>query len=611
MDSSSFFAKLSKALLYSSAITLLIVLVVASFSPGCTNVDTIDMWGQAHSRIYHDWHSVALTIIMTYLIRIYDGLQPVLVLQTLLFATGILLTIKKYSTPLIGIFLLLAFSLAPPIFFWLGFVGVDSFMACSLIFAIGAIYRYKESGAWPFLWLGLIGLYFGVATRHNGVFAVPFLLAWLFLRRPWFRSWLKIALVLLVFVGFLKVTDAAFRVRHEYPEQAGFLYDLAALSVKSGTMMVPPEFQKPGISLPMVQKALDPFNDGWLFWGPDSVIRLTESPQDMRDLESTWMKAVVTHPVEYLAWRSRYFARYAGIDTMELEPIIESCIVPNEQGLVAVQSRLHRWIMDHLKRIDQSILFRPYFYLSILLIFLVQGLWLKRWDTVWIAFAGIGYSLGYFIFGQSGNFRLAVFTNFTAVLLIVRLIAERVSEARAKSDTHARISPAWYVVASVLMIVAMVKIIHLARSPEAVLAGKAVFSNADFESGSVAPWQAYEDVHASVTSDQRHAGKYGLAESDNPGSVYQDITGLDPGKRYRIGAWVSASPGATAPAQIAVWDPVTNIIAYSGTITANSTWQPIELATTASASGTLRIHLFREQGSGTVYWDDVHIAEER
>lgn len=600
--------KLSTALLYLSTTSLLAALVVASFNPGCMNVDTMDMWGQAHSRVYHDWHSVALTIIMTYLIKLHNDFQPVLVLQILLFSSGLLMTIRKYSGPLLGVSLLLLCGLAPPIFAWLGVVGVDSFMACCLVFAIGAIYRYKDGGRRLFFWLGLLGLYLGLATRHNGIFAVVPLLAWTLLRRPWLRSSLKIVLVLVGFAVLLQLTNVVYRVQHEYPEQAGFLYDLGALSIRSGTMLVPVEFQKPGITLPAIQKEMDPSNDGWLFWGPDSVFEITWKASSMRQLERTWVKAVITHPKQYLAWRSLFFANYLGVVHTELEPVMDSCIAPNDLGLVPVNSRLHVWTMNHLLLIEQSIFFRPYFYLSILLIFLAQGFWLKRWDTVAIAAAGIAYSLAYFIFGQSTNFRLACFTNFAAVLLIVRLIVERVSAVRANSKVQTKARPALYFVVSALMLIALAGIVRASPGPTAVSVLNG-FSNADFEKGHLEPWKPYQGVHASITSENHHGGFYSLAESDGSGSVYQDITGLQPGKTYRITAWVSASPGATAPAQIAVWDPTANVARFSDAVMPNPTWQPIEMAMSNTA-GTLRIHLFRQQGTGTVYWDDVQVYKE-
>ncbi len=565
------------------------------------------MWGQAHTGVYHNWHSVALTIIMTYLIKLHDGFQPVIVLQTLLFTFGILLAIRKYAAPLLGVALLLGVTLCPPIFYWMGFVGVDSFMACWLIFAIGCIYRYKEDHGRVFFWLGMASVYLGFAARHNGVFAALPLLAWLFMPREWNRIAVLIVVTVATFIGFAKITDKVFHVQTEYPEQAGFLYDMAALSVKTGTMLIPQEFQKPGVSITMIQKQLDPYNDGWLFWGPDRVLLLTWNSTYVKDLEAAWIKAVLTHPAPYLAWRMDFFSKYMGLGPIELEPVIDTCIAPNESGFVPVESRLHRWAMGEGLSIGQSILFRPYLYLAILLIFLVQGIWLKRWDTAWIAASGILYSLGYFVFGQTTNFRLACFTVFVAMLLIARVVAERLGSRIAKTSSRVVAAATWQLVASGLLLVALVEVVHLARP----LDGKAVFLNGDFETGSLQPWKPYQGVDASVVPDAKHEGRYGLKEADDAGSVYHDVSGLVPGKAYRIAAWVSASPGDTAPAQIATYDSVANVARFSDSVMPQPAWQPIAITVPASASGTLRIHLFRQQGTGTVYWDDVHIYEEK
>lgn len=601
--------KLSTLLLYLAVIAFLVVLVVASFNPGCMNVDTMDMWGQAHNRIYRNWHSVALTITMTYLIKLHDGFQPVIVLQTILFASGILLTIRKYSRPLLGVALLLLVTLSPPVFYWLGFVGVDSFMACWLIFATGCLYRYKDDNSRVFFWLGIAGLYFGFASRHNGVFAVIPLLVWALTPRTWSRIALLVVFTTIVFVGLNNLTDAVFKVTTEYPEQAGFLYDMAALSVETDTMLVPSELQKPGVPIAAIKKQLDPYNDGWLFWGPESVINLTGDPVAVRHLEVSWIKAVLAHPRAYLTWRTRFFWRYLGLSSIELEPVIDSCIVPNNFGLVSIESRLHRWMMQRALPIEQSILFRPYLYMAILLSFALQGIWAKRWDRVCIAASGLFYSLGYAIFGQTANFRLACFTVFVTMLLIARLIAELADNKLTKRTWGAFPSAALYLLISGAMLIALIKVVHLARPLNTVVAAEAGSSNMGFESGDLAPWHRYQGVQASITSANKHSGSYSLAETDQSGSVYQDVTGLDPHKRYRIVAWVSASPAATAPAQIAIWDPVANVARFSAEVIPNSIWQPLEMPTTGGASGTLRIHLFRRQGSGTVYWDDVHVYQ--
>jgi len=157
------------------------------------------------------------------------------------------------------------------------------------------------------------------------------------------------------------------------------------------------------------------------------------------------------------------------------------------------------------------------------------------------------------------------------------------------------------------MLCALLAVVHWARPLDEVLAGNAIFLNGDFESGGIAPWMPFQDVHANVSSDKVHSGKHSLAETDGAGSLYEDVTGLEPRRRYRISAWVSASPDATAKARIAVFDPVANIATFSETMPLGPAWKLLTHSVAASSAGTLRVHLFRDSGSGTVYWDDVHI----
>jgi hypothetical protein len=140
-------------------------------------------------------------------------------------------------------------------------------------------------------------------------------------------------------------------------------------------------------------------------------------------------------------------------------------------------------------------------------------------------------------------------------------------------------------------------------------AGKlAPVTNGDLETGARALWAPYLSVRASVGSTAVDGGKFSLAAVGGNGSVYQDVHGLQSGVANKVSTWVSGSPGATASAQIAVWDPGTNVATSSNAVTPDATWQPVKHDFTASASGTIRLHSSRGDGTGTVYWDDVSLS---
>ena len=136
-------------------------------------------------------------------------------------------------------------------------------------------------------------------------------------------------------------------------------------------------------------------------------------------------------------------------------------------------------------------------------------------------------------------------------------------------------------------------------------------SDPGFEEEDLAFWQPFQSVHATVSTADPHSGARSLAETESDGSVYQDAKGLEPGRKYQVTAWVSSSPDATAGAQIATWDSSTNGPAVSKEVQPRGTWQLLSAVASADPSGSLRIHLFRLKGSGTIYWDDVRIDPDQ
>jgi hypothetical protein len=100
----------------------------------------------------------------------------------------------------------------------------------------------------------------------------------------------------------------------------------------------------------------------------------------------------------------------------------------------------------------------------------------------------------------------------------------------------------------------------------------------------------------------------GDAEADGKGSVYQDVTGLESGRNYVVSAWVSGAPGDTATAEIAVYDGYRNVATFGPTVASGTGWAPVTHSFQATSSGTIRIHLFRNEGTGVIYWDDVQIS---
>jgi hypothetical protein len=134
--------------------------------------------------------------------------------------------------------------------------------------------------------------------------------------------------------------------------------------------------------------------------------------------------------------------------------------------------------------------------------------------------------------------------------------------------------------------------------------------NGGFESGVADPWSPYLSPTSAVSDEKARQGKFSLCETAGAGSMYQDIGSLQPGKHYTVTGWVSASEHSTAQAQLYLWTPGGSPAAASPSVVPQTTWRALGQTIAIGSSGTVRVHLFRGEGSGKVCWDDIHITPE-
>ena len=153
-------------------------------------------------------------------------------------------------------------------------------------------------------------------------------------------------------------------------------------------------------------------------------------------------------------------------------------------------------------------------------------------------------------------------------------------------------------------------LVDLQKPPDLGQLVEGAVANPGFENSGVAPWRPFQGVVATVTSEQSRTGTHSLAETAGVGSLYQDITGLEPGATYTISAWVSGSPGATASPQIAAFSFGAAAPTFSPQPRVGPGWQLLIQPVKVGQAGVIRVHLLRGQGSGTIYWDDIQVYRD-
>jgi microsomal dipeptidase-like Zn-dependent dipeptidase len=152
-------------------------------------------------------------------------------------------------------------------------------------------------------------------------------------------------------------------------------------------------------------------------------------------------------------------------------------------------------------------------------------------------------------------------------------------------------------------------------------ASQTVMQNGTFEAdgplaqtlwgGSVYQWSVYglDDQFAARISDAaRRSGSSGLEERGGLGIVFQDVGGLQADHVYQVTAWVSWSADSSAPAELWVHDTTGGNVHRRQALPMRG-WYPLTFTYTANTTGRVRIHLSRQAGYGSVYWDDVSVQE--
>ncbi len=132
--------------------------------------------------------------------------------------------------------------------------------------------------------------------------------------------------------------------------------------------------------------------------------------------------------------------------------------------------------------------------------------------------------------------------------------------------------------------------------------------NPDFESPFLYPWKRSSKVQAKVVNSLARSGKGSVELSGEAGYIYQDVSGLSPGRRYEIRVW-ARSDGRPAVAALGLHDKRNQNEQSSGMRAVSvSEYTPLSAPFTASETGVVRIHLTYHGGEGPVYFDDVTVG---
>jgi hypothetical protein len=418
---------------------------LALLYPGQYTYDSAFQIWQARSGEFYNITPVPMLWVWSRLLWLFDNPASLLILNLAMFWAGLGLCMQALAAP-IGVRLcgVLLCGLNPLTLAMMAQMLSDPHMTAAMFLATGLLAHVIRSGrTWPVWVAGLTILYAG-SIRQNALLAVIPLgvlvvAVWKTQQRMTMRR-------ILIAATATAVLTAAFAIaidrliaderRPLWPMLA--LWDLAAMSVASNELLLPPFTHGAGLSVEELREtgAFNPVSTTPLFArsrsGIGSGLDVPFSSEQRAALARAWWNAVSRHPGAYLEHRVRTMALltgrhggasggisyYVGRTTIRDNPPLPEAWFPT------AQKRLY----DLFAALGRSWLFAGLPYLLIHLI-VIPIAWRRRTPTADLALAvstsALFYSASFFVLAPSAELRYLTWPIVAAPLALVLLIARR------------------------------------------------------------------------------------------------------------------------------------------------------------------------------------------
>ncbi|UNM05675.1 MAG: hypothetical protein H6925_03930 [Holosporaceae bacterium] len=285
------------------------------FYPGQLSPDSLSIYAQAQAHQYSDHHPPLMGYLWHYLDLIVKGpLLMYLINLGLIWSALYILAFKIFTAQKNKLlhYYVLCIPLIPHVACYAGFVWKD------LIFAYGyglisvylALKTMKEepiSRKASFL-LGCL-LFYATAVKYQAQFILPLVMGWYTYVQSRFKvgpTLLKAVPLSALFIILIHHTNQHLVTNQGQGSSNSWkyvkIYDLAGMSVRAQTVLIPTAFHKKAVTVADVESA---YSFEWepLITGPNAPFRAPITDAELKIIQSTWWQAVRAHPTLYIAHR--------------------------------------------------------------------------------------------------------------------------------------------------------------------------------------------------------------------------------------------------------------------------------------------------------------------
>ena len=316
--------------------SLALAFSLALYFPGYLSFDSAYQFWQVRTGHFSNQSPVVMTALWQAVNALWPSPAAMLTLHFAAYWTGlVLLALQLWESNLARIAFILGIGFLPPAFVIMGHLWTDASLIAAMTLAFGLTVTGLVGQRPLALALAAPFILYAGAVRHNSLLAiVPLALLWargvldaLPARSDapaGSRRKAGIAAIAMLAVaasfGFGRILDAALTRERVATWTLVATWDLAAISLRTGTMVIPAFARTPGLTLEQLRLQYTPYTNVPVFVGDEHVRHGMDdevySDEELRQLRAAWLAAVAAHPGSYAAHRAdvttRLFGRYDG-----------------------------------------------------------------------------------------------------------------------------------------------------------------------------------------------------------------------------------------------------------------------------------------------------------
>lgn len=418
-------------------------LTVWTFYPGWLSWDSAYQWYQVRSGEWNNVHPVIMTLLWSVTDRMWPGPGGYFLLQLAMYWSGLaVLAIALFARTPARIATLVLLGVFPPVFALVPHLWKDVGMLAAAIWTVALLAHDLRTPRRSLRVAALATLTIACAYRHNALpLALPLL--WhlagrepALATRPRRAAATALLLAAVAIVASLPNRLPGVERRDLWP--ATTIWDIAAVSIDTGTLLLPPELIKPSLTLAELEAHFVPYANVPIFGTgkvADSVSAPLTPAQDAA-VDAAWLGLWTDHTGAYLAHRVRLTWLLAGMDraVRPSHQVVQPGIVPllDNPAVAAREPALQRGWSAAIDRLVRTPVFSlaPYL-LAIVVLALLPAR--RRHPLTWpVALSALLYLAPLPLVAPSAEWRYLAWPVFVAPLLLALYLAPRNAVASSR-----------------------------------------------------------------------------------------------------------------------------------------------------------------------------------